>query len=191
MTNQTNTYSQQMAIRLRQIMNHLGLTVAGFAIFIDRETSHIYGILNVSRDFSDALAEHIGKLTGIKGATIKNINTDIPSSISKCDKIVEFRKSHKDNKEYFLNTKTDRSIDAFISDILVKANFLKTPRYLSEIEEFIASKYDKNFSKDKLSKALRYAVSKETLKSEKRTIKLQNGNFGKRLVDVYWINIEE
>ncbi|MDR2284874.1 MAG: hypothetical protein LBE37_16790 [Sphingobacterium sp.] len=172
-------------------MNHLGLTVAGFAIFIDRETSHIYGILNVSRDFSDALAEHIGKLTGIKGATIKNINTDIPSSISKCDKIVEFRKSHKDNKEYFLNTKTDRSIDAFISDILVKANFLKTPRYLSEIEEFIASKYDKNFSKDKLSKALRYAVSKETLKSEKRTIKLQNGNFGKRLVDVYWINIEE
>lgn len=191
MTNQTNTYSQQMAIRLRQIMNHLGLTVAGFAVFIDRETSHIYGILNVSRDFSDALAEHIGRLTGIKGATIKNINTEIPASISKCDKIVEFRKSHKDNKEYFLNTKTDRSIDAFISDNLVKAKFLKTPKYLFEIEEFVASEYDKNFSKDKLSRALRYAVSKQTLKSEKRPIKLKNGNFGKRLVDVYWINIEE
>lgn len=180
-----------MAIRLRQIMNHLNLTVAGFGVFIDREPSHIYGILNVSRDFSDALAEHIGKLTGIKGATIKNINTEIPASISKCDKIVEFRKSHKDNKEYFLNTKTDRSIDAFISDVLIKSKFLETPRYLSEIEEFVALKYDKNFVKDKLSKALRYAVSKQTLKSEKRPIKLKNGDFGKRIVDVYWINPEK
>lgn len=177
-----------MAIRLRQIMNHLGLTVAGFAVFIDRETSHIYGILNVSRDFSDALAEHVGKLTGIKGATIKNINTEIPASISKCDKIIEFRKSHKDNKEYFLNTKTDRSMDAFISDVLIKSKFLEIPRYLSEIEEFVASKYDKNFVKDKLSKALRYAVSKQTLKSEKKPIKLRNGDFGKRMVDVYWKN---
>ncbi|WP_164121885.1 hypothetical protein [Sphingobacterium sp. xlx-130] len=188
MTNQTNTYSQQMAIRLKQIMNHLDLTVAGFAAFINRDASHIYGILNVSRDFSDALAEHIGKLTGIKGATIKNINTEIPASISKCESIVEFRKNNKANPEYFLNTKTDRSINAFVSDVLVESKFLEIPRYLSEIEEFVASKYDKSFVKDKLSKALRYAVSKQTLKSEKKPIKLRNGDFGKRMVDVYWKN---
>lgn len=188
MTNQTNIYSQEMAIRLRQIMNHLGLTVAGFAVFIERDSSHIYGILNVSRDFSDTLAEHIGKLTGIKGATIKNINTEIPPSISKCEKIVEFRKNYRTNPEYFLNTKTDRSIDAFVCDVLAITDFLKTPKYLNEIEKFVELEYDKTFVDDSLSKALRYAATKGILLKDKKPIILKSGKYGKRMLDIYWSN---
>lgn len=43
------TYNERLAKRLREIMNILGMTVSGFAEFIGRDSSHIYGILNLTR----------------------------------------------------------------------------------------------------------------------------------------------
>lgn len=79
--------------------------------------------------------------------------------------------------EYFLSTKNDRSIDSFISEILIRSNFLTTPRYLNEIELFIKTEYNKTFIGDQLSKALRYSVRKGVLMSEKRPIRLTNGEW--------------
>ncbi|OJZ05787.1 hypothetical protein [Sphingobacterium sp. 40-24] len=182
------TYSEALADRLRDIMKILGMTVSGFAEFIGRDSSHIYGILNLTRPFSDSFAVHIGIKLGINGAKVLNLNIDIPQTVSKAETVVTFKKEYKNVPEYFLSTKTDRSIDSFILEVLVKSNFLKTPRYLNEIELFVKSKYNKTFIGDQLSKALRYSVKKGVLASEKRPIRLTNGNFGKRQVDVYWLS---
>ncbi|OFV20935.1 hypothetical protein HMPREF3127_02305 [Sphingobacterium sp. HMSC13C05] len=54
------TYNERLANRLREIMDILRMTVSGFAEFIGRDSLHIYGILNLTRPFSHALAEAIG-----------------------------------------------------------------------------------------------------------------------------------
>lgn len=163
------------------------MTVAGFAEFIGRSPSHIYGILQSKRTFSHALADHIGKRIGITGTKILNLNISISQNISKVESVASFKEEYINVPEYFSDTKNDRSIDAFISEFLVESSFLKTPRYLNEIELFIKSKYNKTFIGDQLSKALRYSVRKGILISEKKLIRLTNGNFGKRQVDVYWV----
>lgn len=187
MTIQDKTYNERLASRLRELMNILGMTVSGFAEFIGRDSSHIYGILNLTRPFSHALAEDIGKKLNINGSKILNLNVPVSPSIAKTESILEFKKDKRNNPEYFSSTLTDRSIDLFISRILIKSSFLKEPRYLNEIELFIKSEYKKTFIGDQLSKALRYSVRKGVLISEKRPIILRNGEFGKRQVDVYWI----
>jgi len=187
MTDQSKTYSEALAERLRDIMNILGMTVSGFAEFIGRDSSHIYGILNLTRPFSDSFAVHIGNKLGINGAKVLNLNIAIPQSVSRTETVITFKKENKNVPEYFLSTKNDRSIDSFISEILIKSEFLMTPRYLNEIELFIESEYNKTFIGDQLSKALRYSVKKGILISEKRPIRLTNGNLGKRKVDVYWL----
>ncbi len=177
-----------MAKRLREIMNILGMTVAGFAEFIGRDSSHIYGILNLTRPFSHALAADIGKKLNVNGSKILNLNVPISQTIAKTESVHEFKKNKRNNPEYFSNTLTDRSINSFISKILRKSSFLKEPRYLNEIEIFVCSEFKKTFTNDQLSKALRYSVKKGVIKSAKKPIKLKNGGLGKRLVDVYWVD---
>lgn len=188
MTDQNKTYNERLAGRLQEIMNILGMTVSGFAEFIGKSPSHIYGILQSKRTFSHALADHIGKIINTTGAKILNLNISIPQNIAKVESVVSFKEEYIKVPEYFSDTKNDRSIDAFISEVLVGSSFLKTPRYLNEIELFVKSKYNKTFIGDQLSKALRYSVKKGVLESEKRPIRLTNGNFGKRQVDVYWLS---
>ncbi len=187
MANQDKTYNERLANRLREIMNILGMTVSGFAEFIGRDSSHIYGILNLTRPFSDSFAVHIGNKLSINGAKVLNLNIAIPQSVSKTESVTTFKNEYKDVPEYFLSTKNDRSIDSFISEILIRSKFLTTPRYLNEIELFIKSEYNKTFIGDQLSKALRYSVKKGVLMSEKRPIRLTNGSLGKRQVDIYWV----
>lgn len=188
MTNQDKTYKERLANRLGEIMNILGMTVSGFAEFIGRDSSHIYGILNLTRPFSHALAEDIGKKINASGSKILNLNVPVSQGIAKSESVHEFKKDKRNNPEYFSSTLIDRSIDLFISRILIKSGFLKEPRYLNEIELFVCSEYKKTFTNDQLSKALRYSVKKEILKSAKMPIKLKNGGKGKRLVDVYWVD---
>lgn len=187
MANQDKTNNERLANRLRELLNILGMTVSGFAEFIGRDSSHIYGILNLTRPFSDSFAVQIGNKLGINGAKVLNLNIAIPQSVSKAETVTTFKKEYKDVPEYFLSTKNDRSIDSFISEILIRSNFLTTPRYLNKIELFIKSEYNKTFIGDQLSKALRYSVRKGVLMSEKKPIRLTNGSLGKRQVDIYWV----
>lgn len=82
------TYNERLANRLREIMDILGMTVSGFAEFIGRDSSHIYGILNLTRPFSDSFAVHIGNKLGINGAKILNLNIAIPLSVSKAETVI-------------------------------------------------------------------------------------------------------
>lgn len=109
MTNQNKTYNEHLAGRLQEIMNILGMTVSGFAEFIGRDSSHIYGILNITRPFSHALAENIGKKLNINGSKILNLNVPVSQGIAKTESVHEFKKDKRNNAEYFSSTLTDRS----------------------------------------------------------------------------------
>lgn len=186
MGNETIEYSKSIADRILLIMKIADLDVAGFAEFFKKSTSHIYGILNTTRPLSDSFAKEIGDKLGFEGTKIFNLNIKLPQTI-KSSQLSKFKIEHKDNPEYFLSTKSKRSNNSFITEMLLKSDcFTDGYKYLNEIKEYCSKELDKEFISDQLSKALQYTVKLGLLKSTKKPIRLKNGNNGKRMVDVYF-----
>lgn len=74
-----------------------------------------------------------------------------------------------------------------MTEVLLKSDCFKNGyKYLSEIREYCENNLNKEFNNDQLSKALQYTVKQGLLKSEKKALKLKNGNYGVRQVDVYF-----
>lgn len=181
-------YLKAIADRVQKIMDLIDLDVAGFAELFKKSTSHIYGILNLTRKLSEEFAKEIGEKLEFDGAKIFNLNAKIPNSIGKSVAIKEFKNAYKDNPEYFLSTKSDRSINTFVNEILLNSDFLKEGyKYLSEVTEYCKTVLNREFSDDRLSKALQYSVKINRLKATKKPIKLKNGEFGTRSVYVYYL----
>lgn len=187
MNTEHEAYNKEVIKRVLLIMEIVDLTVDGFAAFVEREPSHIYGVLNGSRSLSESLALKIGKRLGFNGAKIFKLSSEMPSNISKSDILIQFKKDNKENLKYFQSSATERSINAFILEILLKEGFLKEPQYLRDIEIYSKDILKRTFVGDQLSKALRYAVKVGKLKSKKAPIKLKDGGFGTRQVDVYYL----
>lgn len=180
-------YSIAIANRIITIMNITDLDIAGFAEFFSKSTSHIYGILNGTRPLSEAFASEIGKKLGFDGTKIFNLNSRIPNSISKSESLIKFKGDHKHNPEYFLSSKSERSPNSFVTEILIKSDcFADGYKYLNEIKGYCKKILNREFVDDQLSKALQYAVRTNKLKSTKKPIKLKSGGFGTREVDVYF-----
>ena|SRR5690606_1610864 len=182
-------YSQAVAKRVQMIMEIIDLDVAGFAEFLNRHTSHIYGILNLTRKLSEVLAKEIGEKLEFDGSKIFNLNTKIPITISRAELLIRFKAEHKDNPEYFISKKSKRSANTFVSEVLLKSDYFDNGyKYLSEITEYCSKVLNREFVGDQLSKALQYAVKTGTLQSAKKPIKLKRkDSYGSRLVDVYYV----
>ncbi|UTA67275.1 hypothetical protein [Emticicia sp. 21SJ11W-3] len=180
-------YAEKIAYRLRRIMEIIDLDVPGFADFLDKSTPHLYGILNGSRPLSESLAREIGDKLGFDGIKIFNLNSNIPNYINRSEPLLRFKNDNKKNVEYFLSSKSKRSIDSFINEVLIKSGFFDNRyKYLKEITTYCQEELSREFRKDELSKGLRYAVFKGVLKSMKRPILLNDGSLGSRKVDVYF-----
>lgn len=163
------------------------LDLQGFAEFLNKSSAHLYGILNGTRPLSESLAKEIGDKLGFEGTRIFNLNASIPQYIIRAESLTKFKADNRDNAEYFLSTKPGRSIDTFISEVLLKSSFLNDcPRYLKEITRYCKETLHREFRKDELSKGLRYAVDKGLLKSAKKPLLRNDGSLGNRMVDVYF-----
>ncbi|MCA5004054.1 hypothetical protein [Sphingobacterium bovistauri] len=182
-----NNYSTQISKRLQLIMSIIDLNIVGLAEFLNHSTSHIYGILNQTRPLSDILASELGKKLNFDGSKIFNLNSRIPRSINKSEELIKFKKENAHNKEYFISLNSNRSSNTFVLEVLIKSDYLNNGyKYLNEIRDFCEIEMKRVFVRDQLSKALQYAVKIGRLKSVKKNIKLKNGNYGSRKVDVYF-----
>ncbi|MEA5405578.1 hypothetical protein VB776_21740 [Arcicella sp. DC2W] len=180
-------YSEKIANKLRRLMEIIDLEVPGFAEFLDKSPSHLYGILNGSRFLSESFAREIGDKLGFDGMKIFNLNSNIPNYVNKSEALIRFKNDNKKNVEYFLSAKSKRSIDSFINEVLLNSGLFNDGyKYLKEITNYCKEELNREFQQDELSKGLRYAVSKGVLKSMKRPILLNDGSLGSRMVDVYF-----
>lgn len=182
-----DSYNKSIVDKLKRIMTITDLDVNGFAEFLGRQSSHIYGILNGSRILSIPLARLIGEKLGFDGTKILNPNYLIPAKISRSENLISFKKDNAANSIYFASKKIDRSVNRFVLDVLIPSGLFSEPRYLFEALQFSKKHFDKDFSSDQLSKALRYTVKTGSLRTNKERIKLKNGEYGSRLVDVYYV----
>jgi plasmid maintenance system antidote protein VapI len=180
-----NQYSHAIIARVRGILEMAGLEILGLSVLTGLSESHVYSLLSGRRSLTEDVALVIGESLNFDGRIIFNLNIDIPESIKKSINLKKFRLRFKDNKEYFIDTKIERKPSHFVEHEVVGSDFLNEPKYVWEINEY-CSKHGKDYTSDKLKKYLGYFAKTGKLNSKKASIKLRNGAFGNRMVDVFW-----
>ncbi|MET0572775.1 MAG: helix-turn-helix transcriptional regulator [Pedobacter agri] len=183
--NENAEYSKALGERIKMLMETAGLELAGVAEFTQISDSHLYSLINGTRNLTGKTAEKLANSFGLEGWMLLNLNYKIPHSIRKSTKLLEFYANFKNVREYFSETLDTRKASSFIEKKLLKSNFLSAPKFIWEINAECSSK-GYAYSSKQLSQILTYLVHKGVIKSEKRPIKLRNGEFGKRMVDVFW-----
>lgn len=161
-----------------------GLELVGFAEFVGISESHLYAILNKTRELTEDVAERIGSAFGLSGGKILRANYRIPMYIKKSELLNKFYEQNKNVDSYFINTRSNRKEAYFIENDLLQSGIFNKPIYIWELKEHCDS-LGKKYSSKRLSQILNYMVETKKLKSKKKRLKLRNGGYGLRLVDVF------
>lgn len=184
--NNENNYNKIISERLIQILNYSNLEIKGIAALTDRSIDIFYAVLAQRRPLSQELAKAIGDALDFDGMIIFNINIQIPTSIKTSPSLLAFRKENISNHNYFTDSWSADKDSSFIKDKLVYSGYFSEPRYAWEVNDTLKN-LGRKLDSDLLSKQLKYLVTKEIIKSKRAPIKLKNGGFGKRMVDVYYL----
>jgi len=180
-----NDYNDAIAERIKTIMQIAGLEILGISKLTGISDSHIYSLLNGRRNLTDEVATIIGDSLEFDGMLIFKLNKEIPSVINKSSRLIKFKDLYKHNAEYFIDTKIDRKGSAFIEHELLLTPFFEESRYTWEVQAE-CKRLKRNYTSNEVNRYLKYLVVRRLLRSEKRKIKLRNGIFGRRMVDVFW-----
>lgn len=165
----------------------IGLEIPGFALLINKSESHIYAILNGTRELTMDLAKEIGAVLEFNGENIFKLTYLIPERIRKSKELNNFRIKYKDNPEYFSSTIHSRKKSKYIEQQIYNESILAQPAYLNEIRKKVNGLNPSNqFTSDELSKILNYLVKKGKLSKSRELIKLKDKQVGKREVDVFF-----
>jgi plasmid maintenance system antidote protein VapI len=178
-------YKQKISQRVQNLMDASGLEVSGFAEYISISDSHLYAILNGTRDLTEDVAEKIGEAFNLKGSQVLRLNYRIPKSIKKSESLNNFCVENKNVESYFKSTRSERKDSYYIENDLYNTGLFDSPIYIWEVKEYCLNAGRKYTSK-RLSQILRYMVDRKILKSKKKRLKLRNGEYGERMVDVFF-----
>lgn len=178
-------YAEALIERIKIVIKFSGLEIPGFAEFTGISESHLYAILNGNRVVSGDIADRISNPFGLKGWQLLRLDIDISKKLKRTPELNKFYVEYRGVRDYFRNTKSEIKSSKYIENVLLQSGFFKTPVYISEIREACEQAGNKLSSK-RVSQILNYLVYKGLLKKKKKRIKLKNGQYGDRLVDVFF-----
>lgn len=179
------SYKKFISTRIENLLLLAGLEVEGFAQYLSISTSHMYAIQNGTRELTSDIANRMGAAFNISGANILRVSYGLPKNLKKSDDLNKFYDENKSVKSYFRNTRIERKDSYFVEREIKNSNLFDTPIYIWEIKEFFEAK-GKKYDSKQLSQILNYMVIRQILKKKKKSIKLRNGKFGNRMVDVFY-----
>jgi len=180
-----NDYAKTISQRVRELMKLSGLELPGFADYLNLSESHLYAILNGTRDLTEDIADRVASAFDLKGGQILRLNYKIPKNTRKSESLNKFCEENKNVKSYFTHTREERKDSYFIENDLYRTSLFDKPVYIWEIKEYCES-VGKKYTSKRLSQILKYMVETKRLKSKKKALKLRNGEYGKRVVDVFY-----
>lgn len=182
---ENKTYKEIISERVQQLIKLSGLEVIGFADYSNVSESHLYAILNGTRDLTGDIADKIGSAFDLKGSQILRINYRIPQKIKKSKLLNKFYHENENVESYFIKTRSERKDSYYIENDLFNSNLFNSHVYIWEIKEYCKAA-GKKYTSKRLSQILRYMVERKKLRSKKQLLKLRNGEFGERMVDVFF-----
>ena len=178
-------YSIVIRERLKLIMEIAGLEVAGFSEFTKVSVSHIYAILNGRKSLTAQTANKIAIGFKLNGWNILNLDFKITEAI-KSPALNKFYADHKEAADYFKETISERKDSYFFEHELFPTGIFDNPVYIWEVREACIA-LGRNLSSKQIAHIAGYLADTNKLESEKRPIKKKNGEFGERIVTVYYL----
>ena len=179
-------YKKSVRDRLKDIMIMIGLEIPGFALLLNKSESHIYAVLNGTRELTIDLAKEIGAILEFNGENIFKLTYPIPERITKSRELNNFMVKYKDNPEYFSSTIHSRKKSKYIEKLIDSGVILIQPANLNDIRKKVNSlKPSMQFTSDQLSKILNYLVKKQKLSKVREPMKIKGDKIGKRKVDLF------
>jgi plasmid maintenance system antidote protein VapI len=180
-----SNYLALLSERVLLLLKNSGLTITGLSEITNISESHIYALINGNRTLTETIANQLGRPFKLQGWQLIRLDYEIPNNFDKVANLINFRKEFTGNFEYFSETKNNTKTSYFIEYEFLKYPIFNQPVYLWEIIENLNS-IEKQYPSKELSQILHYLVTKNKLVSEKRPLKLRNGGFGSRIVDVFF-----
>jgi len=178
-------YKEFIATRVEDLMNLAGLEVEGFAEYLNISTSHMYAIQNGTRELTSEIANRMGTAFNISGADILRASYRLPKNLKRSNELNNFFDKNKSVKSYFRNTRIERKDSYFIENEIHNSDLFDTPRYIWELKEYCESR-GKKYNSKQLSQILNYMVIRKLLKKRRSLLKLRSGEYGNRMVDVFY-----
>lgn len=186
MANTINSdYSKALRERIKKLMMLSGLEIPGFADFIGLSESHVYAIVNGTREVTGEVCSKITKSFHLEEWQFFKLDHKLDKKVINGNKLNKFYDENKGVLSYFINTKEQRKPAYFIENVLLKTKLFDSPVYVSDVREACKEK-GKEFESKRISQVLKYLVEKKKLRSKKKPIKLKDGKYGNRMVDVYF-----
>lgn len=182
---ETIEYKGLLCGRVSELLEHSGLEIEGFAEYLHISSSHMYALLNGTRELTEEIANRIGSAFNITGANILRANYRIPKKLKRSKELNNFYDKNKSVKSYFRNTRIERKDSFFIENEIRNSKLLNEPTYIWELKEYCESK-GRKYSSKQLSQILNYMVIRKVLKKKKEPLKLRDGEYGSRMVDVFY-----
>ncbi|WP_276503206.1 helix-turn-helix domain-containing protein [Terrimonas pollutisoli] len=155
------------------------------AEFTGVSESHIYALLNGTRQMTDDIADKIAVGFNLRGSQLLNPSYKLTSKIRTTPLLVKFYKENKRVHDYFITARSDRKTAHFIENDLLNSTLFNNPVYVWEVRKACEAS-GKKYTSKRVSQILNYLVTIKKLKSKKKPIKLKNGTPGKRAVDVFY-----
>jgi plasmid maintenance system antidote protein VapI len=185
MTTTSNPSFKTQSERIEKLMQISGLELSGFAEFTGVSESHIYAIINGTKELTQRTAEKIAAPFEIKGTQLMNSNFKLTQKLNKTLLLTKFYKENKGVHKYFINTRVDRKVAHFIEhEILTQKQFNRTFS-VGEVRQACLEE-GKKYTSKRVSQVLNYLVETNNLKSKKKQIAKKDGTLGVRVVDVFW-----
>lgn len=178
-------HQKKVSDRVKLLMDTAGLELSGFADYLSISESHLYAVLNGTRDLTEDVAERIGAAFDLTAGQVLRVSYRIPKSIKKSKSLNKFYDENKNVAAYFQSTREDRKDSHFIETQLLGSGLFDSAVYIWEVRQ-ACLQVGRQYSSKRLSQILNYLVDTKKLKSEKRPLKLRNGGYGKRVVDVFY-----
>ncbi|MGV3530567.1 MAG: helix-turn-helix transcriptional regulator [Flavisolibacter sp.] len=178
-------YAKALIERVETVIKFSGLEISGFAEYTGISESHLYAILNGNREISASIADRIAGSFGMKTWHLMKLDVDISKKMKRTTELNKFYIENKGVEDYFTRSKTAAKASSYIEKVLLPSGFFKSPVYISDVREKCAEA-GKKLSSKRVSQILNYLVDTGKLKKKKRRIRLKNGEFGKRIVDVFY-----
>lgn len=177
--------SKQLIIRLNKLMKIAGLEIPGFAEFTNISESHVYAILNGTREVTEDVAKKISNKFGIPSSNLTSRTYKLTEELRNTPLLKKFYIDEKQTKDYFIKTKGERKSSFFIENDLYNSGFFDKPVYVKDVRDACIQK-EKNYTSKQVSQILNYMADRKLLKRKKKPIQLVNGKAGKRLVEVFY-----
>lgn len=177
--------SEQLPARLNKLMKIAGLEISGFAEFTNISESHIYALLNGTREITEDAAEKIANKFGISHSNLTRRSYKLTEELKNAPLLKKFYIEAKQTKAYFIKTKSESKSSFFIENDLYNSSFFNKPVYVKEVRDACSQKGN-NYTSKQVSQILNYMVDRKLLKRKKKPIILVNGKVGKRLVEVFY-----